>query len=55
MLSTQYRLRLEGICDKIVKGEEVSLTDMIWVEKLSKANRSAATILRQAKLVMAMR
>jgi hypothetical protein len=49
MLSTQYRLRLEAICEKIVKGEEVSLEDMIWAEKLSKSNRSAATILRQAR------
>ena len=49
MLSTQYRLRLEAICEKIVKGEEVSLEDMIWAEKLAKSNRSAATILRQAR------
>jgi len=49
MLSTQYRLRLEGICNKIAKHEEVSLEDMIWAEKLAKANRSAATILRQAR------
>ena len=49
MLSTQYRLRLEGICNKIVLGEEVSLEDMIWAEKLAKANRSAGTMLRQAR------
>jgi hypothetical protein len=49
MLSTQYRLRVEAICDKIVKGETVELSEMIWVEKLSKANRSAATLLRQAR------
>jgi hypothetical protein len=49
MLSTQYRLRLEAICDNIVNGEEVSLEDMIWAEKLAKANRSAGTILRQAR------
>ena len=49
MLSTQYRLRLEAICNKIAMHEEVSLEDMIWVEKLAKANRSAATILRQAR------
>jgi hypothetical protein len=49
MLSTQYRLRLEAICDKIVMHEEVSLEDMIWAEKLAKANRSAATMLRQAR------
>jgi hypothetical protein len=49
MLSTQYRLRLEAICERIVKGESVELSDMIWAEKLAKANRSAATILRQAR------
>jgi hypothetical protein len=49
MLSTQYRLKLELICDKIVNGESVELTEMIWSEKLAKANRSAATILRQAR------
>jgi hypothetical protein len=49
MLSTQYRLRLEGICSKIVNGETVELSDMIWAEKLAKANRSAATMLRQAR------
>ena len=49
MLSTNYRLRLEFICKCIANGEEVKLEDMIWVEKLAKANRSAATILRQAR------
>lgn len=49
MLSTQYRLRLEAICERIAKHEEVSLEDMIWAEKLAKANRTAATILRQAR------
>ena len=49
MLSTQYRLRLEAICERIAKGESVELSDMIWAEKLSKSNRSAATILRQAR------
>jgi hypothetical protein len=49
MLSTQYRLRLEAICDKIVNGETVELSEMIWAEKLAKANRSAGTILRQAR------
>lgn len=49
MLSTQYRLRLQAICDKIISGESVDLNDMIWAEKLAKANRSAGTILRQAR------
>ena len=49
MLSTQYRLRLEATCAKIAQHEEVSLEDMIWAEKLAKSNRSAATMLRQAR------
>ena len=49
MLSTQYRLRLEGICLKIVNGEAVELGDMIWANKLSAHNASAAKIMRQAR------
>lgn len=49
MLSTEYRLRLEFICNRIANHEEVKLEEMIWAEKLAKANRSAATILRQAR------
>lgn len=49
MLSTQYRLKLEGICNKIAKGETVELNEMIWAEKLAKANRHAGTMLRQAR------
>lgn len=49
MLSTEYRKKLESICQSIASGKEVSLGDMIWAEKLAKANRSAATILRQAR------
>ena len=49
MLSTQYRLRLEAICEKIVLHEEVSLEDMIWSEKLAKANTTAREMLNQAR------
>ena len=49
MLSTKYRLRLQSICEKVEKGESVELSEMIWAEKLAKANRSAATMLRQAR------
>ncbi len=49
MLSTQYRLKLEGICKKMINRETVELEEMIWAEKLAKANRSAATMLRQAR------
>lgn len=49
MLSAQYRLRLEGICKKIVLRENVDLSDMIWAEKLAKANTSAREILNKAR------
>lgn len=49
MLSTQYRLRLEFICQRIVNGEEVKLEDMIWADKLAKTNRSANEMLRRAR------
>ena len=49
MLSTQYRLRLEGICKDIAARTEVSMTDMIWAQKLAKANTSARGMLNQAR------
>ena len=49
MLSTQYRLRLDRICKAIVEGKEVPLSEMIWAEKLAKANTTAATWMRQAR------
>ncbi len=49
MLSHNYRVRLEEICNRIAKHEEVSLSDIIWADKLAAHNRSAATILRQAR------
>ena len=49
MLSTQYRLRLEGICKSIAAGTEVSIDDMIWAQKLAKANTSARGMLSTAR------
>jgi hypothetical protein len=49
MLSTAYRKRLEGICQKISLGEQVDLSDMIWAEKLGKANTTAREWLRKAR------
>ena len=49
MLSTQYRLRLQEICKKIANGQKVTLEDMIWAEKLSKANTTAREWLNQAR------
>lgn len=49
MLSTTYRLRLQGICNRIASQQPVELADRIWAQKLADANQSAATMLRQAQ------
>lgn len=49
MLSTNYRLRLQFICNRIATGQPVELEDRIWAAKLGAANRTAATMLRQAE------
>ena len=51
MLSTQYRLRLQAICKDIAAGTEVTLEDMIWAEKLAKANTSARGMIKQARRI----
>ena len=43
------RLKLEFIAERITKGEPVELSDMIWADKLAKANGSAGEILRRAR------
>ena len=53
MLSTQYRLRLEFICKKIANGEEVQLDDMVWAQKLAKANTTANEMLKKARRIAA--
>ena len=50
MLSTPYRLRLQFICQRIANEAEVPLEDMVWAEKLAKANTSAAQMLKKARL-----
>ena len=49
MLSTQYRLRMEAICKDIASGTEVSMNDIIWAQKLAKANTSARGMLSKAR------
>lgn len=49
MLSTAYRIRLEEICRKISKKQEVNLEDIIWAQKLAKSNGSAESMLRKAR------
>ena len=49
MLSTAYRLRLVDICKSIAAEQEVGLEDMIWAEKLAKANTAARGMLNTAR------
>ena len=49
MLSTKYRLRLEFICKCIANNEEVKLDDMVWAQKLAKANTTAYEMLKKAR------
>ena len=49
MLSTKDRLRLEFICKCIANNEEVKLDDMVWAQKLAKANTSAHEMLKKAR------
>ena len=49
MLSTAYRLRLVDICKSIAAEQEVGLEDMIWANKLAKANTSARGMVSQAR------
>ena len=49
MLSTNYRLRLEGICKDIASGTVVSMSDMIWATKLAQANTRARGMVSSAR------
>lgn len=49
MLSTQTRLRVEFICDRIAKGASVELSDMTWLQKLASLNPTVDSWLRKAR------
>ena len=49
MLSTQTRLRVEFICERIATGQPVELADMAWLQKWSDVNPTVAKMLRQAR------
>jgi hypothetical protein len=49
MLSTDTRLRLEAIAERIKNKQEVSFEEMTWAQKWADNNRSAARILNQAR------
>lgn len=49
MLSTENRLKLQEIAQRIAKGEEVSLSDSMLIHKWADHNRSVYEMLRRAK------
>lgn len=51
MLSSETRLRLQKIADRIANHEEVSFEEMLFIEKWAKHHRTAATILNKARRV----
>jgi hypothetical protein len=51
MLSTDVRLRVEFICQRIAKRQEVQLSDMQWIQKWANCNHSVEAQLRKARRV----
>lgn len=51
MLSTDVRLRVEFICQRIAKRQEVQLSDMQWIQKWANCNHSVDAMLRKARRV----
>ena len=49
MLSTDTRLRVEFICERISKNAPVELKDMTWLQKLASRNPTVDKWLRQAR------
>lgn len=49
MLSTETRLKLQDIAQRISKGEEVSLSESVLIQKWADHNRSVYEMLRRAK------
>jgi len=49
MISTQTRLRVEFICERIKVGASVEYSDMIWIQKWANVNPTVDKMLRQAR------
>ena len=49
MLSTNTRLKLQKILNKMENGEEVSLEEITFAQKLANANHSAAEMLKKTR------
>lgn len=51
MLTTDTRLKVEFICDRIASAAPVELKDMAWLQKLAAHNPTVDTKLRQARRI----
>lgn len=49
MISTNTRLQVEYICNRISNGEEVQLSEMTWIQKWASSNRTVYEMLRSAR------
>jgi hypothetical protein len=49
MLSTQTRLKVEFLCQRIESGQPVTLADMTWLTKWAKSNRSVHEMVQKAR------
>jgi len=49
MLSSQTRLRVEFICERIRVGANVEFSDMTWIQKWADRNVTVDRMLRQAR------
>jgi len=49
MLSTETRLRVEFICERISLGAPVEFNDMIWIQKWADRNPTVDQMLRRAR------
>lgn len=49
MLSTTTRLKVESICARIERKEQVSLAEITWIQKWAKSHRSVYEMLTRAR------
>lgn len=49
MISTKTRLQLEEICNRIENRKEVTLSEMVLIEKYARVNRTVFDMLQKAR------
>ncbi|MGB1622791.1 MAG: hypothetical protein ACPHAS_09015 [Synechococcus sp.] len=49
MLTTATRLRLQGICARIARGDRVSLSDRVYLQKFADRDRSVLSWVNRAQ------